>query len=400
MPASVAFAKHSLCANAVANCAAALGEGPVCLLLAFAGGRHPPDEALGLLRARFPGVPVVGGSVAGVISRSGLGYTGEEFGLVAFRDPRTAPRVVWEGGMLEGEEACGEALGARVRALAAPGAVVLGFFDSVAQGSPLKLHPASLLVRGFNRAVEGMDLCFVGGGMLSDLDLSDAWVFDGEAARKHAAVALVFPPAVRAHAAVMHGCLPVSGFMEVTRIEGAEVFELDDRPALEAIEEALGMAPGSAGPRDLTLRATLGERQGSRFAPYSEGAYVNRLIVAADPGAGSVTLFEPDFGPFTQVQIMSRDNALMIDSVVRGVEAANAAARGARPLLALYVDCAGRSCARSGAAVEEAEVAARGIDPELPFLGFYSGVEIAPLAGQASKPLDWTGVLAVLVEDA
>jgi hypothetical protein len=34
--------------------------------------------------------------------------------------------------------------------------------------------------------------------------------------------------------------------------------------------------------------------------------------------------------------------------------------------------------------------------PSFPFMGFYSGVEIAPFAGNYSRPLDWTGVLTVL----
>jgi hypothetical protein len=31
-----------------------------------------------------------------------------------------------------------------------------------------------------------------------------------------------------------------------------------------------------------------------------------------------------------------------------------------------------------------------------PLLGFYSGVEIAPVDGVRSRPLDWTAVLTVL----
>jgi hypothetical protein len=46
--------------------------------------------------------------------------------------------------------------------------------------------------------------------------------------------------------------------------------------------------------------------------------------------------------------------------------------------------------------VEEAELVVRGLDPRIPLLGFYSGVEVAPFAGERSKPLDWTGVLTVL----
>ena len=34
------------------------------------------------------------------------------------------------------------------------------------------------------------------------------------------------------------------------------------------------------------------------------------------------------------------------------------------------------------------------ITGEVPLLGFYSGVEIAPLMGRA-QPLDWTGVLTL-----
>ena len=40
-------------------------------------------------------------------------------------------------------------------------------------------------------------------------------------------VALVFPPGLRASTAILHGCRPVSTFMEITRIDGAEVLELE-----------------------------------------------------------------------------------------------------------------------------------------------------------------------------
>ena len=33
---------------------------------------------------------------------------------------------------------------------------------------------------------------------------------------------------------------------------------------------------------------------------------------------------------------------------------------------------------------------------QAPLLGFYSGVEIAPVDKMRSRPLDWTGVLTVL----
>jgi hypothetical protein len=227
------------------------------------------------------------------------------------------------------------------------------------------------------------------------MNLSDGWVFDGRDVAKHAAVAVVFPASVAEETMILHGCRPVSTFMEITRIDGAEVYELDGQPALEVIERMLGVRLDGSGGQSLSLMATLGVKQGDPFAPYDENAYVNRLILHANRSTGSITLFEPDFDRGTRVQVMARDNALMLESVRKGVAAMNRRGHGPDPFLGLYIDCAGRASARSGASVEEAELVGLGLDPAIPLLGFYSGVEIAPFAGY-SRPLDWTGVLTVL----
>jgi hypothetical protein len=201
---------------------------------------------------------------------------------------------------------------------------------------------------------------------------------------------------VTAETVILHGCRPVSAFMEITRIDGATVYELDGEPALKVIERMLGLPIGGGRGQELSLVATLGQKQGDPYAPYDEKSYVNRLILSADANTGSITLFEPDFERGAQVQIMSRDNGLMLDSVRRGVQAMNRSVAGGENLLGLYIDCAGRASARSGSAIEEAELVVKGLDASFPFLGFYSGVEVAPFDGEHSRPLDWTGVLTVL----
>ena len=393
---SVGYAKHSDPATAVRNCAAALGTEQPALLLAFCGGKHDPQALQAELRRVFGPVPVFGGSAAGAIGRNGFGYSGFELGLVGFVDPAVTPRGVVTRQLLVDERAAGAELGTRVAEIAGEGDLVMLFFDSVATVAPLRLHPASSIVDGFHAGAGGHPVCLVGGGLLTDMNLAGGWVFDGEDVIKHAAIALVFPPTVRADTVIMHGCRPVSTFMEITRIDGAEVYELDGRPALTVIERMLGLPLGGARGHELTLTATLGEKQGDPFAPYDENAYVNRLILRANPETGSVTLFEQDFARGTRVQIMSRDNSLMLESVRRGVAEMNQALQGAEALLGLYIDCAGRGSARSGAPVEEAELVQRGLQANVPLLGFYSGVEIAPFAGGLARPLDWTGVLTVL----
>ena len=395
IPAHVAYARHHDAAAAVAQCVSTLGAVQPLLLLVFCGGKHDPAVVLAALRAAYDSVPVVGGSAAGAIGCGKLGYSGLELGVAAFEASDVVPRVHVTRDLLAGEAQAGEALAREVAASTDDGAVVLLFFDSVASSSPLRLHHASAIVDGFHAGLGPRQVTLIGGGLLTDMNLTDGWVFDGEAVRKHAALALVFPPQVRAETVVLHGCRPVSTFMEITRIDGAVVHELDAEPALAVIERMLGLRLGD----DLSLIATLGQKQGDPFAPYDENAYVNRLILGSDGATGSVTLFEPDFRVGTKVQIMARDNALMLESARRGTAAFPPGPAGSQRFLGLYIDCAGRASARSGAEVEEAELVLRNFPPDVPLLGFYSGVEIAPFGGY-SRPLDWTGVLTVLGRQA
>ncbi len=391
----VAYARHFDPGSAVAQCVAQLGDVDPAMLLVFCGGKHDPHATLAALRQSYPTSPIVGGSAAGGIAKAGFGYSGLELVILAFTDPQITPRLVVNTDLLTDEAKAGRDLGEAVAGVATPGAVVLMFFDSVANSSPLRLHHASSIIAGFHEGLANTRVELIGGGLLTDMNLSDGWVLDGTAVRKHAAVALVFPAPIKAETVVLHGCRPVSTFMEITRIDGAEVFELDGQPALAMIERMLGISLGGVAEDTLSLLATLGEKQGDRFAPYDENAYVNRLIVTSSQARGSITLFEPDFQLGTMVQIMSRDNSLMLQSVRDGVSQSNDRFADKGGFLNLYIDCAGRASARSGAMTEEAEVVLRGAEPSIPFIGFYSGVEIAPFDGY-SRPLDWTGVLTTL----
>ncbi len=391
----VVFASHYDADTAVERCCAQLGSIKPRMLLVFCGGKHDAVAVFSALRSAFGDLPIVGGSAAGAMAGGELGYSGLEIGVLAFVDEAVTPRLYVTHDLLDSEARAGEALARAVSRDAHDGALVLLFFDSVASTVPIRLHPASALVEGFHAGLGDKRVNLIGGGMVVDINFSDGWVFDGEGVRKHAATALAFPRTVTADTVVLHGCRPVSSFMEITRIDGAVVYELDGEPALTVIERMLGLRIGSTDGSDLSLVATLGEKHGDLFAPYDENNYVNRLILGCDRASGSITLFEPDFHVGTMVQIMSRDNALMLDSARDGTKAMSRRHRDSGAFLGLYIDCAGRASARSGALREEAELVMRGMESAFPMLGFYSGVEIAPFAGY-SRPLDWTGVLTVL----
>jgi len=395
-PVISAFARGPTAQSAAVKCINQIGFVNPTMLLVFCGGKLSGSDVLDVLKKRYGDIPIIGGAAAGGISRTGYGYSGMELTVLAILDPALTPHVFVEPNLDAGEYEAGRKLAQQMRPHFEDGDIVTLWFDSVASSNPPKLHHGSEIVAGFYEGCGGTRPQVFGGGLLTDINLSEGWVFDGSQVRHHAVVGLAWPSVLTAETIVMNGCVPASVFLEITRIDGAVVYELDGKPALEVLEGLLSYsmtAPNAAEP--LSLRATLGQKQGDPYAPFSEGNYVNRLILSADRTAGSVTLFEPDFTCGSKVQVMARNNQLMIDSVRQGVETANSIVRICDSVMAVYIDCAGRASVRSGSPVEEAELLANELDKSVPLVGFYSGVEIAPF-GTSPRALDWTGLLAII----
>jgi hypothetical protein len=278
--------------------------------LAFCGGRHDRHILLRGLRSAFGGIDIVGGSAVGTITGQSLGYSGYECAVAVFLVSSEKPAFITLDGLDRNETDTGRRLGTQLRETAKPGDTVFVFYDSIRKSPPPELAMGSRLMDGMAEGLAGMELVVVGAGTIGDFQMSDSFVFDGRRAVKHAVVAAVLPSEWQSRTTIMHGCMPVSPFMEITRIEGAVLYELDGRPALDMLLDLSG---------------------GAR-----------------DPGN-----------------------------------------------LSLSMDCAGRSRAFSGAETEEASLVQQALGEQVPLLGFYSGVEIAPLLGR-SRPLDWTGVLTLL----
>ena len=370
-----------------------VGESPGWAL-AFVGGQHDPARVLRGFHAVLGDLPIVGGCGAGVITASAATLTGYECGLLLFPAALNPAGIVVVG-LEHDETAAGRRLGETLRDIASPDTTVLLFYDSVRSSPPPVLHVGSRLMDGLYEGLGELRPTVIGAGTLADMELLSSYIFDGRQARKHAAVAVVLPPELTSHITIMHGCYPASDFLDITRIDGARVLELNGRPALTVAAERLGI------PRELlaTLRPplfslTLGEKYGDPFAPFDDGQYVNRLVIAADPDHDALILFEADFHPGARVQLMVIDPQRMIESSRRRTQALLDDLAGQPLAFGLYIDCAGRSVAFSGLEADETTPVRELLGARCPFLGFYSGVEIAPLLGRA-RPLDWTGVLAL-----
>ncbi|MBK1619105.1 hypothetical protein CKO42_11805 [Lamprobacter modestohalophilus] len=362
--------------------------------LVFAGGRHDPSALLAGLRQVLGEIPLVGGSAAGVITARGTTLTGFECGLILFGASLAPGAIVSETGLCD-TYATGQRLGAALSAACPEATSVLLLYDSVHSVSARELHLAGPLIDGFNQGLGEHQVALFGAGTLSDLTMEHSVVFNGQEPAEHTVVAVAMPPGLTSHIRITHGCYPASDFMTITRIEGPQVLELDGRPALQVAAERLNRSVAEmAQLSPATLPLTLGEKQGAPFAPFSDDLYNNRLVVAADADSGALILFEADFAVGTRVQLMDIDPQRMIDSAREQTEQLLADLGHVAPVFGLYIDCVGRAMAFHGLDEDESMPVRTLIGQHCPLLGFFSGVEIAPIRGR-SRPLDWTGVLAL-----
>lgn len=362
--------------------------------LAFGGGRQDPAALLAGLRSIIGEIPVVGGSAVGLITAQNASSTGFECALILFGESLAPGAIVSETGLCD-TLTTGKRLGTALRAACPEASTILLLYDSVHSTSPRQLHLGGPLVDGFRDGLGGLEAAVIGAGTLGDLNMETSFVFNGREPCQHTAVAVAMPAGLVSHIRITHGCYPASDFMTITRIEGARVLELDGRPALSVAAERLNISLAEmAKLSPATLPLTLGEKQGAPFAPFADVAYNNRLVVAADAESGALILFEADFAVGTRVQLMDIDPQRMIDSAREQTEQLLKDIGDEKPVFGLYIDCAGRSMAFNGLDEDETAPVRALIGQRCPLFGFFSGVEIAPVRGH-SRPLDWTGVLAL-----
>jgi len=387
---------HAAATSAAREALSGLEERKPSLAIAVSAHKHNGDHVLEAIRSVVGDVPVFGGSAMGVITRSTIGYLGNEVAVLALSEFVDPIHTITIRGLEEyGESVTGKKLGQQINRYLGDENVVILFYDTVRTTVPPRHNVGSILLDAVYETLANPGVHLIGAGMSGDLELRTGYVFTGNAAEKGCVTAIVLPPYISPSTSIMHACVPVSSFMEITRSEGSRIYELDNQPALPVLLEKFGLSVDQA--ENLILKTTLGQKYGDPFAPYDESAYVNQLIIDIDTQSGAIGLFEADLKIGARIQLMARDNNLMIESVRQRTREILANQSSRNPFLAFYIDCGGRTCLISGAEKEEARLLEQELPAKLPLFGFYSAVEIAPFYDR-SRPLNWTGVLTLLAD--
>ena len=373
------------------------------IVFAFCSGQLDHDEFFGGLQSVLGNeVPITGGSAIGIITNDAVSYEGYPSGAAVIQSDTLRHSVAAVGDLDKGEELAGRKL-AKALSNKRDAKLLLVFYDSIKTPAtddiPPTLNASSPLIEGIEQELRS-NTPIIGAGLIGDYALTSTKQFCGSYVDTQGVVGVMLEGDFKPYFRIMHGCTPLDGVHHtITKMEGSIIYELDGKPIVEMIDDLYGNQDWRhQHPVDLL---TIGRYLGERFEEPQEANYTNRLITGVLPNGEGVGIFEPDFDPGTEIQFMLRDTAKMIESAKKNSAELmeQIKADGAKPLFGMYIDCAGRAATYLHTTIEEAaEVQEVFSHYNTPLLGFYSGVEIAPLL-EKSRGLDWTGVLLVLAEE-
>lgn len=373
------------------------------LVLAFASGTLDATAFYtGIRSVVGDNVPIIGGSAIGIITNDHLCYDGATAGIAILEIDDTHVTIAAVSAVDQDEYQAGHRLAMDLATDTAASRLLLMFYDSIkaapTPSSPPVMNASLPLIAGIESLVPST-IPIVGAGVLGDFDFHHPHQFCGSFVGQQSVVGALFSGTIIPYIKIMHGCTLQDGiYHTITRINGPIIYEIDNQPAVQMIDRIYG---DPSWRNQLPVRRlAIGVNYGDKFDDFVEENYVARLIAGVLPQDEGLVLFEPDLAEGTEIQFMLRDGQTMIDSAQHNATKLmqQITDAGHTPRLALYIDCAGRASVVSDTLTEEAaEIQAVMAQYNLPLLGFYSGVEVAPMFGQ-SRGLDWTGVLLVLAE--
>lgn len=192
---------------------------------------------------------------------------------------------------------------------------------------------------------------------------------------------VVFGAEVALATGLTQGCRPMAGRHTVTRCEGQLLLELDHRPAVEVLRDAIKTAGEGIAPGALHVAIVL---------PGDDGRdYLVRNLLGLDMDSGAVAVGE-HLEPGQRVMFCRRD-AVSAGSDMQDMLAGLAGRIDGTPRGGLYVSCLARGPNLFDP--PDAEIAAiRQTFPDLPLLGFFANGEFS-----RDRLYAYTGVLTLFL---
>jgi small ligand-binding sensory domain FIST len=186
-----------------------------------------------------------------------------------------------------------------------------------------------------------------------------------------------------------HGCVPIGTAYEITKAEGNLIYELDHRPVFEVLRQYLTETDIEQWNR-MIVSFCFG------LTVPGQDALTIRYLPRKDEVAGSVML-QTEVHEGSQIWVMRRDQAAIVKGTAQLAQDLNQQLQGQTPKLVFQFDCygRGRSVFTEQQKTSMQTQLQQDIGPQVPWLGFYSHGEIAPIGTQNAFH-NYTLVLAAI----
>lgn len=355
------------------------------IAIVFSGVGHNQKEMLDGINQALPGTPVIGCSAKGVIVGQDSDENIYSIGIMTIASDEFQFLPLLGKDLAANSYKAGETIGDTVGKNNAQSPLALYVF---ADGLKVNMKK---FIDGFESKTTGFLPIF--GGLAGDnwQFVKTFQYFNNEVYEDAASCLLISGTGSVAYG-VSHGCVPLGIDRTITKVQGNKILEIDHKPAYLVFQEYLGEEETKDFSKVVGYLC-LGEKAPSELQG-SYDKYIIRATLVYDPQENSVTI-PTEIPEGAKIRMTRRDFEKIVKRNHEVATKLREELQGKKPKFAFYTDCAGRGEMLFGKeCVQEVNVMRENLGPSLPFFGFYSYGEMAPL-GKTNYFHNYTAVVTV-----
>jgi hypothetical protein len=332
---------------------------------------------------------LVGCSAFGIVPESGPDENLRRVEVFAVKSDKIKFTAAYSDGLGKDSKLTGVKLAEKINAIMPSDSKVLLL---LADG--LTINPDGLFA-GLETTL-AQKLPFVGGTAGETLAMKNTYQYFDTQVMQDSTIGVVMSGDFKYDFGVSHGSRPVGIELEVTKAEGNRLYELDHKPAFEVIQEYVGIET-----KDLVSTTMVGVCLGVETPPEVRGDYeevVLKLPLALIEKDKSL-IMAAEWPVGTKIHLCQREPETVVKRAKEIADNLNKRNLGKKAAFVFNFDCTGRAKAHLGADTSIKEVAANrsAFAGDLPWFGFYTFGEIAPISGK-NLFHNWTSVLFAVFE--
>jgi hypothetical protein len=350
----------------------------------FASLGYDPEKLVQTVRDATGDAPLIGCSGQGVIAQGETDESSFSVSVMVIQsDELRFTNYATPHANLSFEQV-GQAIGQQLAPVISDDAIALFLFTDG-------------LTLNFDRLAAGLQsslnlsqpLPILGGAAGSDAEMQVTYQFCNDQVLTEGTVVSLLSGEAQVAWSCNHGCVPIGTAYEITKAEGNLIYELDHQPVFNILRQYLSET-------DIAEwnRMTVSFCFGLRVAGHED--LMIRYLPRKDEVAGSVML-QTEVPVGTKIWVMRRDQAAIVKGTAQLAQDLKHQLQGQTPKLILQFDCygRGRSVFTEQQKTTMQHQLQQEIGPQVPWMGFYSHGEIAPIGTQNAFH-NYTLVLAAI----